>query len=78
VRYLNPIASFRMNAALALNWARLSVSRLCLLPDESTGSRMKAERRRMKGSPVLPKRGALDSADDARLFDDETELSLVA
>lgn len=42
-----------MNAALALNWARLSGSRLCLLPYESTGSRMKAECRRMKGSPVL-------------------------
>jgi hypothetical protein len=41
-----------MNAALALNWARLSGSRLCLLPDESAGSRMKAECRRMKGSPV--------------------------
>ena len=26
-----------MNAALALNWARLSGSRLCLLPYESTG-----------------------------------------
>ena len=32
-----------MNAALALNWARLSRSRLCLLPYESAGSRMKAE-----------------------------------
>ena len=26
-----------MNAALALNWARLSGSRMCLLPYESTG-----------------------------------------
>jgi hypothetical protein len=41
-----------MNAALALHWARLSGSRLCLLPDESTGSGMKAECRKMKGSPV--------------------------
>ncbi|MFZ4766420.1 MAG: hypothetical protein ACOYMN_15825 [Roseimicrobium sp.] len=39
--------------ALALNWARLYGSRLCLLPDENTGSRMKAECSRMKGSPVL-------------------------
>jgi hypothetical protein len=42
-----------MNAALALNWARLSGSRLCLLPYESTGSRMKAESSRMKGSSAL-------------------------
>lgn len=29
--------SMAMNAALALNWARLSESRMCLLPYESTG-----------------------------------------
>jgi hypothetical protein len=88
-----------MNAALALNWARLSGSRLCLLPYESTGSRMKAERSRMKGSPVLNssffllpsdstqspvclwfwgKNDTLAPANDPRLFDGETELSLVA
>jgi hypothetical protein len=41
VRDRSPQEAFQknmaMNAALALNWARLSGSRLCLLPYESTG-----------------------------------------
>ncbi len=41
------------DAALALNGARLSGSRLCLPPDENSGSSVKAECSRMKGSPVL-------------------------